>query len=472
MRITIWILSIALFLSACKKTIISDSGIVNTNTVTSDSAANTWIYSTMKDYYLWSDSMPNINTTNINSKPTSYFYTILNNYGTTDRFSWIDSSATNLTNQLNGINTVLGIKYNAFYADLTNTNVVFVIAYVLKGSAAEKLGLKRGDIIMKVDGQNITTSNYTSILQNQNLKLELGSFNNNLFTSNGTILSITKTELQTNPILKDTIIEWGGKKVGYLNYVQFLTSFDDSLKSIFTKFKNYKTTGIDELVLDLRYNGGGYVTSSDLLTNLIVKDLTGKIGNAAIIMNQKIYNAAYTAVLKKENQPTDFVTNFQFQAANISTLNRVFILTSNNTASASELVINNLKPFMNVILIGEHTYGKNVGSFTITDSKKRWDFGLQPITFKIANSKGESNYGTVNGFTPDYALLDNVMPYKQLGDPAETYLSQALALISGVAYKSAGLDKIVKLKRIQVQNLPIGDNINMDKKDMFIKQQH
>jgi hypothetical protein len=189
-------------------------------------------------------------------------------------------------------------------------------------------------------------------------------------------------------------------------------------------------------------------------------------------MNQKIYNAAYTAVLKKENQPSDFVTNFQFQAANISTLNRVFILTSNNTASASELVINNLKPFMNVILIGEHTYGKNVGSFTITDSKQRWSFGLQPITFKIANSKGESNYGTMNGFTPDYTLLDNALPYKQLGDPAETYLSQALALISGVAYKSAGLDKVVKLKSIQVQNLPIGDNINMDKKDMFIKQQH
>ncbi len=472
MRTTIWILSMAVFLSACKKVIIGDSGSVNTIAVTTDSAANSWIYSTMKDYYLWSDSMPNINTTNLNLKPTNYFYTILNNYGTTDRFSWIDSSATNLVNQLNGVNTVLGIKYNAFYADLSNTNVVFVIAYVLKGSAAEKAGLKRGDVIIKVDGQIITTSNYTSILQNQSLKLELATFNNDLFTSTGTIVSVTKTELQTNPILKDTIIEWGGKKVGYLNYVQFLTSYDDSLKNIFTRFKNYKTTGINELVLDLRYNGGGYVTSSDLLTNLIVKDLSGKVGNAAIIMNQKIYNAAYTAVLKKENQAADFVTNFQFQAANLNTLNRVFILTSNNTASASELVINNLKPYMTVILIGEHTYGKNVGSFTITDSEKRWAFGLQPITFKIANSKGESNYGTVNGFTPDYAVLDNLLPYKQLGDPAETYLSQALNLISGVAYKSFGLDQIVKLKKAQVQKSAIGDNLNMDKKDMFINQQH
>ncbi len=472
MRFFIWVLLMMILSSACKKTIIDGVSSANTSTDNSDSAANSWIYSTMKDYYLWSDSMPNINTTNLNTKPTDYFYTILNNYGNTDRFSWIDSSATNLTNQLNGLNTILGIKYNAFYADLSKNNVVFVIAYVLKGSAAEKAGLVRGDIIIKVDGQSITTSNYTNILQNQSLRIELGSLNNNIFTSTGTIIPITKTVLQTNPILKDTVIEWGGKRVGYLNYVQFLTSYDDSLKSIFTRFKKYKTNGIDELVLDLRYNGGGYVTSSDLLTNLIVKDLNAKIGNSGIFMNQKIYNTSYTAVLKKENQASNFITNFQFQAANLGNLNRVFILTSNNTASASELVINNLKPFMNVVLIGEHTYGKNVGSFTITDSKKRWDFGLQPITFKIANSLGESNYGTVNGFTPDYILLDNALPYKQLGDPGETYFNQALSLISGVAYKSFGVDQIVKLKKAQVQKTAIGDNLNMDKKDMFIEQKH
>jgi len=93
------------------------------------------------------------------------------------------------------------------------------------------------------------------------------------------------------------VIEWSGKKVGYLTYIQFLTSFDDSLRSIFNRFKNYKNTGIDELVLDLRFNGGGYVTSSDLLTSLIVKDLPSKVG---AVMNKKVYNNAYTAVLKKK----------------------------------------------------------------------------------------------------------------------------------------------------------------------------
>ena len=469
MRFSAGVLIIAVFFIACKKIVTENGSSLNVNTLSSDSAANTWIYTTMKDYYLWSDSMPNINLTNINTKSVNYFYTILTNYGTTDRFSWIDSSSTNLQNQLNGINTVLGIKYNAFYADNNKVNLVFVIAYVLKGSAAEKAGLKRGDIIMKVDDKTITSINYTSIMQNQIVKLEIGNFTNNSFVSTGNSITITKTELQTNPILKDTVIAWGGKKVGYLSYAQFLTSFDEELKNIFTR---YKTTGIDELVLDLRYNGGGYVSSSDLLTNLIVKDLNGKIGNTAIIMNQKVYNASYTAVLKKENQASNFITNFQFQAANLNKLNRVFILTSNNTASASELIINNLKPFMDVILIGEHTYGKNVGSFTITDSKKRWSFGLQPITFKIANSKGESNYGTVNGFSPDYSISDNALPYKQMGDPAETYFSKALNIISAVAYKNFGLDQQVKTKKSTLQSMPIGDHKTLDQKEMWMPLPH
>jgi hypothetical protein len=97
----------------------------------------------MKDYYLWADQMPTIANTAIKSKPIDYFYTLLYGYDTIDRFSWMDTSATNLTNQLNGINTVLGIKYSAFYADNTQTNVVFAISYVLKGSAAEASRIKK-----------------------------------------------------------------------------------------------------------------------------------------------------------------------------------------------------------------------------------------------------------------------------------------------------------------------------------------
>lgn len=424
---------------------------------------NTWIHENMTAYYLWTDKMPAIAKTNTSSNPMDYFYSILYDYKTTDRFSWIDSNSANLINQLNGINTVLGIRVTAFYADDAKVNVALVIAYVLKGSPAEKNGLKRGDIILSVDDQTITTSNYNSVLQNQTLRLGLGAYNNKVFSSTGKTVTVTKVELQTNPILQDTVINWAGKKVGYFAYLQFLTSFDDSLRAVFGRFKE---KGVNELVIDLRYNGGGYVTNSDLLTTLIVKDLATKVDK---VMNKRLYNDAYTKEVIKQYGEAALLTNFKMEANNISSLNRVFILTSTGTASASELIINNLKPFMSVILIGEHTYGKNVGSFTITDNAKRWNYGLQPITFKILNSQDQSDYGTVNGFLPDYALADDVLPYKLLGDPNETYLNKALNIIGPVAYKSNAIGSTPVSRANKLQAASISDNPIQDKLDMFDK---
>ena len=425
---------------------------------------NTWIHENMSAYYLWPDKMPALAKTNTSSNPMDYFYSILYDYKTTDRFSWIDSSSANLINQLNGINTVLGIRVSAFYADDAKVNVALVIAYVLKGSPAEKNGLKRGDIILSVDDQTVTSSNYNSVLQNQTLRLGLGTYNNKVFSSTGKTVTVTKVELQTNPILQDTVINWAGKKVGYFAYLQFLTSFDDSLRAVFGRFKD---KGVNELVIDLRYNGGGYVTNSDLLTTLIVKDLASKVDK---VMNKRQYNDAYTKEVIKQYGEAALLTNFKMEANNISSLNRVFVLTSTGTASASELIINNLKPFMSVILIGEHTYGKNVGSFTITDNAKRWNYGLQPITFKILNSLDQSDYGTVNGFLPDYALTDDILPYKLLGDPNETYLNKALNIIGPVAYKSNAIGSSTPVSRAnKLQAASISDNPIQDKLDMFDK---
>ncbi|MCX6331049.1 MAG: S41 family peptidase [Bacteroidetes bacterium] len=452
--------SLFFIMLGCKKDVPVDTnnGIITNNDI------NTWIHNTMSYYYLWNTNMPKITSTNLNDNPMNYFYSVLYDYGNTDRFSWIDSSASNLTNQLNGINTVLGIKYSVFYTDNAQLNVAFVISYVLKGSPAEKAGLKRGDIILKVDDVTITKNNYSSILQNQTLKLGLGSYASGIFNINGISMTVTKVELQTNPILKDTIIKWGGKKVGYLSYIQFLSSYDDSLRAVFGRFK---AGGVNELVIDLRYNGGGYVTSSDLMTDLIVKDLAAK---SNMIMNKKVYNATYTQELNKSSGSSAFNTNFKMESNNLGTLSRVFFLISNGTASASELVINNLKPFMDVILVGEHTYGKNVGSFTLTDSKNRWNYGLQPITFKIANSKDESNYGTKDGFLPNITITDNVLPFKELGDPLETVLNKALLFISPIAYKPSGMNfSTNESKATLFQTKAISDNIKMDRLDMWIK---
>jgi carboxyl-terminal processing protease len=466
MKKLLLILCISAFFFACKK--VTEGSITNTD---SNLAANKWIHEVMSSVYLWNDKMPSLANTNTSAKPTDYFYTLLHEFKTTDRFSWIDESYANLQNQLNGISTILGIKFNAFYTDNTNTSRAFVIAYVLKGSPAEKAGLKRGDIILKVDDQTITNSNHTTILSNQTLKLGLADFNNGAFVSNGKSVTVTKVELQTNPILADMIIAWSGKKVGYLAYSQFIGyvkdtltgkeyNFDDSVRALFGRFKS---AGVNELVLDFRYNGGGYVTSSDLITNLTVKDAAARVGK---LMNKKVYNAGYTAYLEKNTGASAFETLFKSEPNNLGTLNRVFVLTAGNTASASELVINNLKPFMEVILIGENTYGKNVGSRTYADN--RWKFGLQPIIFLIKNSIGESNYGTESGFTPNYILKDSVLPYKALGNPGETYLNVALSIIGGVGYQPNSTERSPKYTRTLASKESFSDNKWLDRKEMWI----
>jgi len=464
MKKILFLLLISSAFFACKKEAIEPSatGTTPTTPVNPNIAANTWIHEVMSYYYLWNTNMPSLASSNTTAKPTDYFYTLLNDYGKTDRFSWIDESYTNLQNQLNGVNTVLGIKNNAFFTDDTKTSIAFVLAYVLKGSPAEKAGLKRGDIILKVDDQTITSANYSTILSNQTLKLGLGDFSNGVFVSNGRNVSVTKVELQTNPILADTVIEWSGKKVGYFAYSQFLTSFDDSIRAIFGRFK---AAGVNELVLDFRYNGGGYVVSSDLITNLTVKDAASRVGK---LMNKKVYNGTYTEYLNRTSGSSAFETLFKSEPNNLGTLNRVFVLVAGNTASASELVINNLKPFMDVILIGENTYGKNVGSFTLTDPYKRWDFGLQPITFLTNNAIGESNYGTVDGFTPNHLLADNVLPYKTLGNPSETYFSKALSIIGGVAYKASSTETSKKYTRTLASKEAFSDNKWLDRKEMWM----
>jgi hypothetical protein len=456
-RLPTLLLLITLFFYACSKEIVfADSSLIGATA--SNEEVNTWIYKTMSEYYLWSDSMPSKDVTNLSLAPMDYFYTVLYKYKNVDRFSWIDANSVNLINKLNGINTMLGIKVNMF----TNTAIadrnVFVIACVFKDSPADTAGLKRGDIIMSVNGSAITSTNYATILNDQELILGMGKLNGSTFEPLPVSLNkkITKRTVQVKPILNETILDYGSKKIGYFAYLQFLKDFDNELRAVFSRFK---IAGINELVIDLRYNGGGYVSSSDLLTNLIVNP-----SNVGKIMNKKVFNKTIPADYK-----TDSVTLFEGQADNIGNkLERVFVLTSNNTASASELIINNLKPYMEVILIGENTYGKNVGSNTLIDSKKRYPYGLQPITFKILNSAGQSDYGTVAGFTPQYVVMDTTLPYYQFGDPNETYLKKALTIVGvDLTNRISSLVRVKKIGFSRLQKMTISDNQELDRIDMW-----
>ena len=137
---------LGMFFSACNKDIVfADSSQIATSS--SNTEINNWIYKTMKEYYLWSDSMPVKEASNLSILPMDYFYTILHKYKTVDRFSWIEANSTDLINKLNGINTILGIKVNVFNSGaIASGKYVFVVACVIKNSPADTAGIVRGDI--------------------------------------------------------------------------------------------------------------------------------------------------------------------------------------------------------------------------------------------------------------------------------------------------------------------------------------
>ena len=424
-----------------------------------NAAVNTWIYDQLKYWYLWTDKIPEKSKTNLTLPADEYFYSILNDYPNTDRFSWIQEDSDELTASLNGVNKVFGIKYTTYFLDNAQKNVGFFVTYVIKGSPAEKAGVKRGDIFLTVNGKQLDVDNYRTLMTSESATFGVGKVVSGTYSLTGATIQVTKAEVQENPVHYWTVFDKGSKKVGYLLYSQFLSAYDANLRNVFAEFK---TKGVNELILDLRLNPGGYISSADVLSSLIVKNL-----NTNNVMHSDQWNANITKDAPSYSNPA----KFRNEPNNLGTLNRLVVLTSTGTASASELVINTLKPYMDVILIGDHTYGKNVGSITLKDDQvpARWKWGMQPIVLKSVNSKGESNYGTKDGFTPDYTVKDNVVPFKAWGDESETLLKKALEVITGAVAVQVAPNARVSTTKIASEPLQVNESENpyQNRKEMY-----
>jgi len=266
--------------------------------------------------------------------------------------------------------------------------------------------------------------------------------------------------------LHASVIDLGTKKVGYLVYLQFLSAYDNKLREVFAQFK---AQGVNELVLDLRYNGGGFISSAVTLSSLIVKNLSTNN-----VMYRDQWNKEITDFYVARNGPNFFTKFFNNEPNNLGTLNRVFVLTSRSTASASELVMNSLLPYMEVIQIGQNTFGKNVGSITIQDetNPKRWQWGMQPIVLKTVNAQDKSEYGTVNGFAPkaENVQADNVLPFQPFGSRNETLLRVALNIIQGGPAAVASSRARIRPDHMLPLATPeyLGDNPVVDMKEMWV----
>jgi carboxyl-terminal processing protease len=366
-----------------------------------------------------------------------------------DKWSFIVDNSKTIDDWISGISETMG--YDFMLGRIASTDTLFgFVRYIYKGSPAEKAGMKRGDIFVKVNDQKLTVANYQTLLfATLTYKLSFANIVNHKIIPNDRTVTMTAITMQENPINMDTVFTFNNQKVGYLVYNGFNSDFDLQLNDVIKKFKD---AGINQMVLDLRYNGGGSVKTSVYLASMIYgTDKTKLFAKAH-------YNQGVQASIVSQDGSQALNDNFENTiaatttkpAAPINTLNlqKIYIICSDNTASASELLINGLKPYMTVKLVGIPTVGKYVGSITLTDDKvpsNKW--AMQPIVVKFANSLGVSDF--VNGLTPDITAEEDIANLLPFGDPNETLLKAVLTDMQGgavttMALKSArmGLRKV------------------------------
>lgn len=419
---------VLLVLSACKEENEPTPAVESEN-----AKINNWIYENMEFWYYWNTQLPT--STSKDQEPEDYFKSLL---VSEDRFSWIQPDYQELVNSLQGITKESGYEFVLYRESEGSNNVIAQILYTKANSPAVAAGLKRGDVITKINGQQMTTENYRTLLEQakQNHKLTFKAIltGQNSFEAEKT-LDISPVEYTENPNYYNSVIDLNGRKVGYYVYNFFANgtggsnTYNTEMNAIFTKFKSEQIT---DLVLDLRFNSGGSESAAQSLASFI-----GKNVDATKTFARRIYNAKVEAEIIKDPDLGQgyLTTKFQVKDPNVGgqlTGGRVYVLTSSRTASASELIINALKPFMDVFLIGDVTYGKNVGSISIYDEESKTNkWGLQPIVVKVFNSLGQSDYG--NGFQPNVLDKDNGLYLYPLGDTREALLSQAIGQITGAA---------------------------------------
>lgn len=457
MRITLSYLIVVciILLSSCRKPEPEPHNYENGT----NEYVNNWIYDNMNFYYYWTDDIPDKNINGEN--PDNFFYGLLSKQ---DRFSWIQPNFQELLNSLQGITLEAGYEFT-LYEDTTRTNgVLGQIAYIKQESPSEDAGLKRGDLFKKINGVALTLDNYNNLLenirQNHSLTIERFDFENGNFVEIGKF-DLSAIQFAENPNHLDTVYTRNSKKIGYYVYNQFVVGIgNDGDSALYAEqmdeiFARFKSEGIDHLVLDLRYNSGGAERATINLASLIGANITEQN-----IFVKRDYNEGLKQAFINEYGEEFLNKKFVTKEENIG--NRLIspqltILTSTRTASASELLINGLDPFMETYIIGDTTVGKNVGSTSFYEEdnlENTW--GIQPIITKSFNSLNQSDYDL--GFYPNQPLKDNDLVKFQLGDVNEKLLREALIYLAGSdevsrikSYKSIPSKDImssIELKRI------------------------
>lgn len=401
---------------------------------------NNWIWEGMNDVYLWADQLPNLDP-EYQLDPKQYFYDLLYSE---DRNSWIEEDYEALIARFSGVSLSTGMSVDPGRID--SFQVVSVVEYVTPGSPASDAGIERGDIIIAIDGQSLNTDNYYSLYYQTTASFEFGDWDGSEMIANEKKVSLTSIELNKNPIVYHELIEYQGKKIGYMVYTQFTKGKDGEwLEELNSVFEEFKSAGVSDMVVDLRYNPGGSLDLSAYFASTLGP--TTAMNNNNVFVNL-VWNQAYNEFWKKYDFDKDGEADGENSVQLVITLaqsdynlnmSTVYFLTTGGTASACESLMTGLYPYLDVVQIGTTTYGKPYGSVTIDDweEPKRHKWAMQPIVLKYANADGFTDF--VNGIDPDYLVEESVLNLEPFGSMNDPMLAKALERITGVSPSMKGL---------------------------------
>lgn len=431
------ILFCLIFLTGCGKEEIKKTDPTDQN------PENTWIYNTLDKHYLW--DIPEKSSVNMNDSAEDFFDSLLSDEdgvklenGTFLVFSYLEEKLKNTKAASEKVPTY-GLEY-VIYQTNGNNGLFARVLYVLPDSPAAQAGIERGDWICNVD-------NPTGYFKNQATLMDLldsgngGSFymgkvgdddQQEYVIPSGEVKEMPAASLVKDiPILKDSVLNIGGKKIAYLMYNRFASGPDDTSDDSYDRqlkevFRTFKTAGVTDFVLDMRYNGGGLLSCAQLLSSMLAP---------ADALGKDFCKLTYNKKNESNNRTLKFETKENMNNYNLN-LQKLYVLTGQYTASSSEAVINCLKPYMDDIrIIGERTVGKTVGSNTFGENED-YDWLLHPITLRIYNSQDEADYK--NGFSPNVEVkeLQSVRQLYPFGDTRDMLLEQAVKEI-GIPLRSA-----------------------------------
>lgn len=437
-----------------------------------------FIWGGLNLYYLWQPNVANLADNRFNSEseyveflssepvPEDFFESLLFQRGVIDRDSWIVDDYVELENSFVGISKSNGVDFGlARISDVSN-DILGYVRYIMPNSDATGKDIRRGDLFTQVNGTQLTIDNYRDLLfsEDDTYTLSLASVENGALVPNGRSVQLTKFEYNENPILIRKTFNEGGKRIGYLMYNSFSGGYDTEMNAAFADFKS---EGITDLILDLRYNGGGFGYVAQYLGSMVTGQFTGEIFSKDK-WNPKIQAEfeAFDEELLIERFPGKLRNGDDIVSLN---LNQVHVIVTGRSASASELIIAALKPYIGVTTIGSKTYGKYTGSVTLYDSENftkdnvnpNHFYAMQPIVLEYTNSVGENGR---DGYDPDIERNENITDLGVLGDRNEPLLSTTINNITGAAAKFDD-SKIPVFELISNSKLftPMADRLIIDK---------